>query len=113
MSGMNRKRGTSIGMGLLCTGAVLASGAIASPTTDEVSVRYVAADLATAKGTEALYQRIERAARVACHRPNIGALDAYRLYRACYGRAVDAAVAQVDSSTLTSLHRARTHGSIG
>ena len=108
MSGMNRKHGTSVGLALLCTAAVMASGAIAAPTTDEVSVSYVTADIATPGGAEALYRHIQRAAKMVCHEPNIRELNEYRAYRICYDRAMDAAVAKVDSSALTALHRSRT-----
>jgi UrcA family protein len=115
MSGMNHKRGTSIGLALLCSAAVMASGAIARTTTESMNVRYVAADLNTPDGAEKLYQRIRRAARLVCHEPNVRELDEYRLYQQCFDRAVDDAVAKVNSRALTALHRSRTqqHGTAG
>jgi UrcA family protein len=111
MSVVNRKLGTSIGVALLCTAAVMATGANAGATTDSVSVSYVTADVATAEGAQALYEHIQRAAKIACHEPNIRELDQYRLYQKCFDRAMDAAVAKVDSSALTALHRNRTQRS--
>ena len=107
MSCMNRKRGTSIGLALLCAGVVMTSGAIADPTTESVnvSVSYVTADLATPAAAEKLYHHIRRAAKIACGEPDIRRLTEQRLYRACFDRAVDAAVSKVDSSVLTALHR--------
>src|SRR5262245_11073715 len=109
MSSMNRKQGTSIGLAILCTAAVMASGAMAAPTTDTVSVRYVTADLATPDGAAKLYRHIRRAAKLACHQPNVHELTEYRLYEQCFERAVDAAVDKVNSSALTALHRSKVH----
>jgi len=111
---MNRKSGTLTGLALLCTSAVLASGAIAGETTTESAhVSYVAIDLTQPGAAEALYQRIQRAARRVCHEPSIRELGDYEWYQKCYDRAVEAAVAKVDSSPLTALHRSKTHASSG
>ena len=108
MSVVNRKLSTSIGVALLCTATVMATGANAGATTDSINVSYVTADVATTEGAQALYQHLQRAAKLVCHEPNIRELDAYRLYQKCFDRAVDAAVAKVDSSALTALHRSKT-----
>lgn len=101
------------GRALLAAAAVMATAAVAQEPRDSVSVSYVAADLAQPEGAEALYQRIQRAAKSVCHQPSIRELPEYRLYQQCFDRAVDAAVAKVDSSALTALHHSKTHSSAG
>jgi UrcA family protein len=108
MSLMNRKRAASMGLALLCTGAALATGAVPETTTQSISLNYVSAELNTPQGAEALYTRIKRAAQIVCHQVNIRELHEYMLYKQCYDRAVDAAVAKVDSGRLTALHRSKT-----
>lgn len=107
---MNRKCGTSTGLVLLCTAAVMATAAIAKETVTSVSVSYVATDLANPAGAEALYRRIQRAARLVCQQPDMRELTEDRLYKQCFDRAVDEAVAKVDSSAVTALHHSKTHG---
>jgi UrcA family protein len=113
MSLVNRKSGTSAGVILLCAAAMVTSSAVAQTmTTESVSVSYVAADLGTESGADALYRRIRRAAKLVCHEPDIRELAKYRNYRQCYDGAVDAAVAKVDATALTALHR-RARGPAG
>jgi UrcA family protein len=116
MSHDNRNRGTLTGLtaaplmaALLCTTAFATTGAIAAaPTPDEIAVNYVRADLSEPKAARSLYKRIQAAARSVCHEPTYPLeLTRYNLYRQCYERAVDAAVAKVDASALTALHRSR------
>jgi UrcA family protein len=97
----------------LGTAALLASPAIAaaaSPAADvpQVSVPYSALDLATRAGTEALYQRIARAARSVCPAYDSRDLEAFAASRECQRQAVARAVRQVGNSHLTALQaRAR------
>lgn len=119
MSTMNRNRGTLTGLAaaplmtaLLCTAAFVTTGAIAAPPSREsVHVSYVAADLAQPEAAAALYLRIQRAARRVCHEPDLRMLRDHLLYQQCYDKAVDDAVANVNATALTALHRSRTHGS--
>jgi len=111
MSVLNRNLSTSVGVALLCTATVMATGANAGTTTDSIKVSYVRADVATTAGAQDLYEHIQRAAKLVCHEPNIRELDVYRLYQKCFDRAVDAAVTKVDSSALTALHRSKTQRS--
>jgi UrcA family protein len=106
---MNRKCGTSTGLVLLCTAAVMATAAIANETVTSIGVSYVATDLANPAGAKALYRRIQRAARLVCQQPDMRELPEYRLYQQCFDRAVDEAVAKVDSSAVTALHHSKTH----
>jgi UrcA family protein len=106
MSLMNRKCGLTAA--LLCTAAFIAAGAIAAEQTgDSIHVSYVAAELTHPEGAQTLYRHIQRAARMVCHEPDIRDLIAHEVYRRCYDRAVDDAVAKVDASTLTALHQSK------
>jgi len=108
MSLMNRKRGTLTGLAVLCTAAFLTTGAVAATETQEsVHVSYVAADLARPEAAEALYLRIQRAARAVCHEPDIRQLTDNIKYKRCYARAVENAVAKVDATALTAVHRSK------
>jgi UrcA family protein len=100
---------------LLCTVAFTATGAVAAPqATDSINVSYVAAALTQPENAEALYLHIQRAAKLVCHEPDIRELAAYGVYQRCYARAVDDAVAKVDATALTALHRSKTqHSSPG
>ena len=115
MSLMNPKRGLTgltpapLMTALLCTAAFVATGAIAAPqTVESVNVSYAAADLTQPDGAQGLYRRIQRAARMVCREPDIRDLTALSLYQRCYERAVDDAVAKVDATALTALHRSKT-----
>jgi UrcA family protein len=72
-----------------------------------VSVRYADADLASAEGVQALYQKLERASRRACRRPDERSLAARADWRSCRSAALDAAVTEVKNVHLSALHRAR------
>jgi UrcA family protein len=119
MSYDNRNHGTLTSLtaapltaALLCTTAFATTGAIAAaPTSTEVAVSYVRADLSQPEAARSLYKRIQFAARSVCQEPPIRELARNIKYRQCYESAVDAAVAKVDSSALTALHRSRTQRS--
>jgi len=110
---MNRKRGTLTRLALLCTAAIMATGAGAEESLPTISVSYVVADLTRPDGAVKLYQHIQRAAKEVCREPNIRDLPDMRMYRKCFNQAVDAAVVKVDSTALTALHRTRTHNTAG
>lgn len=102
----NRHFGILSGLILLGTAALSSTAALAAdpPTVVSLSVNYVKADLENAASAEALYQRIQRAARRVCQQPNAREVDRYRLYKICYDRAVDTAVASVGATALTAVH---------
>ncbi len=106
----NHPFGILSGLILLGTAALGSTAALAAdpPTVVSLSVNYVKADLQDAASAEALYHRIQRAARKVCQQPNAREVDRYRLYKACYDRAVDTAVASVDATALTAVHHS--HG---
>lgn len=110
MSLMNSKRGAVSALALLCTATFVTSGAMAAApeTVDSVNVGYVAADLGKPDGAGILYRRIQLAAQTVCHEPDIRNLTALARYQKCFESAVDAAVARVNASALTALHRSKT-----
>jgi len=72
-----------------------------------VHVRYAEADLASAEGVHALYEKLERASRQACRRRDERSLGARADWRSCRSAALDAAVAEVHNVRLSALHRER------
>jgi UrcA family protein len=116
MSPTNRYRGTLIGLTaapvmtvLLCAAAFTTTSAIAAPPPDSNSldVSYVKPALSQPEAAESLYKRIQFAARSVCHEPDPRELARHARYQQCYDKAVDAAVANVDATALTALHRNR------
>ena len=116
MSPMNRKSGTLTGIAVLCAAAFTAAGAIAAPRSDtdavsSMNVKYLEADLARPDGPQFLYRRIQGAARLVCHEPDLRDLSAQTKFQHCFERAVDAAVAKVNVTALTAYHRSKTQRS--
>src|SRR6266702_3895802 len=100
---------------LLCAATFITTGASAgTPTVKSADVSYVATDLTRPEDAERLYRRIQRAARVVCSEPDIGDLPIRAAYKQCYNQAVDNAVAKLNASVLTAVHRSKTQrGSAG
>ncbi len=97
---------------LLGTFAAAAGSAVAADVPVEVpSVRVHFADLDLGKpaGTEALYGRLQRAARVVCDTYETRLLVQGFAWQACVKSALDRAVDQVGDERLTAYHLA--HGS--
>jgi UrcA family protein len=118
MSLMNRNGGLAaapVMTALLCAATFITTGASAATMTlKSVNVSYVAADLTRPESAQKLYVRIQRAARVVCREPDIRDLPVRAAYLQCYNQAVDNAVATVNASALTALHRSKTQrGSTG
>jgi UrcA family protein len=113
MTPTNRKTGTAIGIALLCTAAFTASGAFAAPAQDysaapSLHLSYDETLLYRPGGAQLLYRRIEGAARRVCHEPDMRELVRYAQYQQCFHQAVDAAVAEVNVTTLTAHHHSKT-----
>jgi UrcA family protein len=115
MSLMNSKRGlicltaAPLTTVLLCTAAFMTTGAIAAAQAEEsIHLNYVTADVTEPEGAKRLYRRIQRAAQMVCHAPDLRELPKWEEYQRCYDRAVDDAVAKVGASALTALHRSKT-----
>jgi UrcA family protein len=102
----NHPFGILSGLILLGTAALSSTVALAAepPTVVSLSVKYVRSDLENTASAEALYHRIQRAARRVCQQPNVAEIDRYHLFKICYDRAVDAAVANVGATALTAVH---------
>jgi UrcA family protein len=71
-----------------------------------VVVQYKDLDLSQRKDAKQLYRRIVRAARIACDNDPQSNLQRLAMYRKCLRNAVTDAVAQVNSTQLTTVHRA-------
>jgi UrcA family protein len=124
---MNRKLGVPLVTGLLCSAALMATGAIAAEqaddtvrvndpiqVTDSIAVSYAPTDVTQPEAAKALYLHIQRAAKMVCREPDIRDLAIYSAYQRCYDRAVDDAVEKVNVTTLTALHRSKTqHSRVG
>ncbi len=102
-----RNRGVLSAATLLCA-VFLSSANAGSLGVSSVPVKFVRADLATPAGARKLYWRIQLAARLACHGRDLRDISQNSSYYACYEQAVDNAVAEVNATELTALHRKRT-----
>jgi UrcA family protein len=103
----------AISLAAALTGYSVSAGAIASAVqVPTVTIRYDELDLAKPQGVEALYTRIEGAARRVCRADSSPHLrDMNR--KDCHQDAVARAVKQIDLSTLTAVHRAKTNSTVG
>lgn len=105
-----RRIGILSGLILLGTAALSSTAALADdPSVLSLSVRYVQSDLQNPAAAEKLYKRIEHAARIVCREPDVRELDRFPVYKECYARAVDTAVANVGATALTAVHRSHGH----
>ena len=70
-------------------------------------------DLSSSAGVAALYQRIERGAKLVC-RDSSAPWDAGRFttFQRCYDVAIEDAVSTIDQPQLTALHLARSSGPV-
>ena len=106
---MSRKCGTLVGLTLLCATTFVATGANAGEFKESASVSFVAADLQTPAGAQALYRRIQSVAKRVCREPPMREMTRYYAFRMCIELAVEDAVARVRSPELTALHRSKLH----
>jgi UrcA family protein len=99
------------GLVLLGTATLASTAALAADPDQPPSLRvnYMQSDLQDSASAEALYNRIKRAARIVCRQSDVREVDRYHLYKACYERAVDTAVANVGATALTEVHRSHGH----
>jgi len=105
----NRLSGILSGVTLLGMAALSSTVALAdSPAVETRTVNYVQADLSDPASTQALYRRIQRAAQIVCEQPYTREIDRLGLFKKCYDRAVETAVANIDATALTALHRSKT-----
>ena len=95
-------------------GLVLVVGAgIATADTDptngqpRITVKYVATDLTSKAGAEALYKRIQDAAKKVCEDYKSDELVRQVVWQKCYSVVVENAVTAVHQPILTALHESR------
>ncbi|MGA9027822.1 MAG: UrcA family protein [Steroidobacteraceae bacterium] len=93
-------------MSLACLCAMGAAGALpaaaAEPDAKQTAIRYDDLDIQQAAGAQVLYHRIQAAAQQVCAL-RMGDLALKAQERACIEQAIDAAVKNVNSVTLTRL----------
>lgn len=108
MNAIIAKSIVAISLAAALTGYSVSARAVASAVkVRSVTVRYAELDLAKPQGVEALYIRIEGAARRVCGADSSVHLRD-RMNRNCYENAIGRAVKQVGLPTLTAMHRAKT-----
>ena len=95
-------------LGVLTIGSlsVSAQDAERAAATPAVTVRYTDLNLNTSAGIDSLYARLRAAARGVCGVGERRALVEAMASKACYRETLEAAVANVKSPALSSLHRA-------
>jgi len=106
------KRALAAALFLAAVGAAGAAGAASATTaaspgdaatkSNSVSVRYREIQLATTRGAQTLYSRIDRAAQEVCD--DTGELALKASFAACERSAIADAVAQVDNTRLTAVY---------
>ena len=103
------KRCALIGIATLAAGVAVnqASAATRDDTPRSVVVRYSDLNLSQPQDARTLYDRIQRAARVACR--DISSWDLARVgrFHSCVDRAVTNAVAAVSAREVTAIHEAQ------
>jgi UrcA family protein len=87
--------------------ALLFSGFAQAEDVRKVEVAYGDLDLARSEHANALYWRIQRAARDVCESTVTPASRALLIERKCVGKAVDEAVQRVDNPNLTAVYMAK------
>ena len=113
MSLMKHKRGTVAGLALLCVAGFTLGGAAVAQQAYGIPLQYSRSELEQPNGAQKLYHRIQTAAQRICVEPDRRELSQYARYQECVARAVDGAVAKVDATQLTALHRAHLRGTTG
>lgn len=95
----------------LATGLTVdhASAASAYDEPKNVVVRYSDLNLSQPQDASTLYNRIQRAARVACENGEAESLARLQRFHKCIDQAVTNAVAKVSSQQLTEIYEAQTH----
>jgi UrcA family protein len=74
-----------------------------TPNMPSVTVRYADLDLSSPAGANALYHRIQAAAKQVCGFPGTDLVE-QTIWRSCYRSAVDNAVRKVNSPLLIAVH---------
>jgi UrcA family protein len=96
-------------MAALTAGAMqvaLASGTDVQPVSRQVN--YSDLDVTQASGVKALYHRLVVASGAVCERYEDAELSRMRPYKICVGRALSAAIADINNPLLTSYYESKT-----
>lgn len=94
---------------VVVTGLALPAQADEGASTEpNITVKFRDLDLSKPEGVAALYQRIERSARLVC-KDSSSPYDAGRVetFERCYQSAIEDAVASINQPQLTAFHRAK------
>ncbi len=94
-----------------CFAMIVAGSALADERTADVRstvVRAAPSELRDSDGAQAVYARIQRAARHVCDRPHRLELREMEAMNKCRADAIDDAVAQAESAPLLAVHRKAT-----
>jgi len=83
------------------------AGAADDVVTKSMSVSYGDLNLDTREGNATLYRRLRAAALRVCGEPDSRDLRSTTEARACFAKAMDTAVRQIDRAPLTALHARR------
>jgi len=90
---------------VLAIGSVAAASANATPTADSQRiVKFQDLDLSTFTGNASLYARLQAASRAVCEPLASRDLSRIKMYNDCYEKALDEAVREVRSLSLSTLH---------
>ena len=96
---------TVIAATLFAIGSIAAVPASAAPTVDpQRTVKFQDLDLSTFTGTASLYARLQAASRAVCEPLAGRELARIKQYNDCYEKALDNAIREVRSLSLTTLH---------
>jgi len=109
MTGRLRKSAAFLGFVLLNTAAFATHARASAPDAAKtVRLQYSRAELSQPGGAERVYRRIQRAAHEVCDSSDVRDLALNFHSESCFERAVDNAVAAIDATPLTALHRSHT-----
>jgi UrcA family protein len=106
---MNRLTGSRgiVTAGFALLACTLAGGAVSSAEAQarSVKIEYSDLNLATERGSQAMYRRLRSAAREVCGAtPDLRELQLRVSWRECYDGAIDRAVREIGSDQLSALH---------
>lgn len=105
--------GAVVALGFGAGSATAAGPSNDQPVSDSAKqyvVRFADLDLSKMAGATALYDRLQRAARVVCDPLESRDLAFATRYRACMDQAVSSAVASINRPLLSEYHQLRTKG---
>jgi UrcA family protein len=109
MSTLIKRSMVALAFAGLVSGLALPAQADEASSEPSIKVKFRDLDLSKPEGAAALYQRIERSARLVCT-DSSSPYDAGRVetFKRCYEGAIQDAVASINQPQLTALHRAKT-----